>query len=108
MNSGNAPGLGFQRCMGATTHGAVRDQERGHVGRGLRTGPPAQPASHQGHYSTATTRRADAALQALLALGMHPDAMRHPFPSHINAPGPRAWRSGTGRLYGKRTHFGCE
>ncbi|MFC7471399.1 hypothetical protein ACFQVA_33600 [Actinomadura keratinilytica] len=57
----------------------------------LEPGPGLELVSRQGHYITATTQHADAVLQALLTQGMRPDALRIPFPAHINAR-PPAWR----------------
>ncbi|WP_158933377.1 hypothetical protein [Streptomyces sp. KE1] len=57
----------------------------------IEPGPGLEFVSRQGHYITATTQHADAVLQALLTQGMHPDALRIPFPAHINAK-PPAWR----------------
>ncbi|MEW2705023.1 hypothetical protein AB0948_08420 [Streptomyces koyangensis] len=54
----------------------------------LEPGPGLEFVSRQGHYITATTQHGDAVLQALLAQGMHPDALRVPFPAHINAKPP--------------------
>ncbi|MEU7373281.1 hypothetical protein [Streptomyces albidoflavus] len=54
----------------------------------LEPGPGLEFVSRQGHYITATTQHADAVLQALLTQGMHPDALRVPFPAHINAKPP--------------------
>ncbi|MGW4376344.1 hypothetical protein ACWEJ7_22080 [Streptomyces albidoflavus] len=54
----------------------------------LEPGPGLEFVSRQGHYITATTQHGDAVLQALLTQGMHPDALRVPFPAHINAKPP--------------------